>query len=193
MKSVVIILAISLGVVLYIFLRFIFQRICFIFALHNFAKKYNYYVSKIPYSYLLPLNSSNSSIVLKTDSSVYDIKLFGLFLKHCEIHFWSAREYSVEWYFSRRGLVGEPLIGETNAKPRRSLGNFDDTACLDPSSQRERIPVLLITPANAPVRTTQRHANKVVRLHAGDKIGGFLFADRDYLFRYIAHREQKDF
>ena len=192
MKNFAIILSIVLAIGLYIFLRFIIQRICFIIAIENFAKKYNYHIKKKLNHCLFPLNnSSNSSIVIETDSSIYDIKLFGLFLKHCEIHFWGTKEYSVEWYFSRHGLVGQPLIGKTNAKPRRSLGDFDDAIYIDSSTQKERIPVLLISPANAPVRTTQLLANQVVRLRAGEKIGDVLFADSDFLYRYINKRENK--
>ena len=194
MKGAVIILSIVLTLGLYILLRFMIQRVCFIVSLGNFTKKNNYRIKKNLFNCLFPLNnSSGGSIVIETDSSIYDIKLFGLFLKHCEIHFWNTKEYSAEWYFHRIGFYGEPPIGKTNAKPRRSLGNFDDAIYIDSSTQKERIPVLLITPTNAPVRLTQLIINRVVDIRAGDKIGDVLFADSDYLFRYISKREQKEF
>jgi len=190
MKSAGILLFIVLVLGLYIFLRFIIQRICFLVKLERFAEKYGFYVKKKFWNCLLPLNgSSNSSIVIETESSVYDIKLFGLFLKHCEIHFWNTRLYSVEWYFSRHGLRRQPTIGKTCAKMRRSLGNFNDTSSIDTSSQKERISILLITPTNAPVRITQLLGYHVVYLRAGDKIGDVLFADWDFLLRYIVKRE----
>lgn len=192
MKNFAIILSIVLVIGLYVFLRFLIKRICFIITIENFTKKYKYQLKKKLGLCLLPLNnSSNSSIIIETDSSIYDIKLFGLFLKHCEIHFWSMKEYSTRWYFSRYDFYGAPPIGKTNAKPRRSLGDFDCTIYTDSATQKERIPVLLISPANAPVRLTQLLVNQVVAIRAGEKIGDVLLADSDFLYRYINRRENK--
>ena len=189
MKNVGILLSIALVLGLYIFLRFIIQRICFLVKLERFAKKYGYHVKMKFHDCLIPRNSSNSSILIETDHSIYVVKLFGLFLKHCEIHFWNMSEYSTAWYFQRSEFIVSTPIGKTNRKPRRSLGDFDDTTHIDPSTPKERIPVLLLTPTNAPVRLTQLHVNHIKDLRAGDKIGDVLFADWDFLFRYIVKRE----
>lgn len=182
MKVVQFIIAIALVLMIYILLRFICKRLCLWCALKKFAKGHNY-ILKMPFSCLLPINSNNRFIQIKTNSTVYNIKPFGLLRKHCEIHFWNTQEYSIEWYFSRAGYVGTTPIGQTNNCPHRSLGKADWVAA-------DGVPVLLISPANAPVRLTQTKVNHLVELRAGDKIGDAVFADSDYLFRYIKKQEK---
>ncbi len=185
MKSVFGVLAIALAVLLYRFLRFMAKRIFLWMALKQFAKKHNY-VCKVDHLCLLPSNKTSRFVQIETGSTVYVIKLFGLLRKHCEIHFWSQQEYAVEWYFSRNGLINEPYIGQTNKKRRRELGSWDCSIATD----KAVIPVLLIAPANAPVRLTHTDGNCCEHLRAGDRIDGVLFADRDYLFRYIVGQEK---
>ncbi len=185
MKRVFLLLAIALAVLVYIFLRFIIKRISLWAALKRFAKKHNFRC-KVDLLCLFPRNKTSRFVQIETGSTVYAIKLFGLLRKHCEIHFWSQQEYAVEWYFSRYGLTNEPYIGQTNKRRRRELGSWDCSI----ATGKEVVPVLLIAPANAPVRLTHTNENHCVNLRAGDRIDNVLFADRDYLFRYIVGQEK---
>lgn len=191
MKTVKILLIIALVFLLYIFLRFIIRRMCLLISLRKFAKKYDYQLKIDLWNCLLPLNgSSGSSIVIETNSSIYDIKLFGFFLKNREVHFRNTKEYSTRWIMPKEGLSEK--TNEICANPLKSLGNFDDAIYIDSSIQKERIPVLLHSPDSfAHLRRTHLLTNRIVRLHVGDKIAGsdLLFADLDFLLRYIAKNE----
>lgn len=191
MKTVKILLIIALVFLLYIFLRFIIRRMCLLISLIKFAKKYDYQLKIDLWNCLLPLNgSSGSSIVIETNSSIYDIKLFGFFLKNREVHFRNTKEYSTRWIMPKEGLSEK--TNEICANPLKSLGNFDDAIYIDSSIQKERIPVLLHSPDSfAHLRRTHLLTNRIVRLHVGDKIAGsdLLFADLDFLLRYIAKNE----
>lgn len=195
MKSLIIILLFVLAFGLYVFLRFIPRRMCLLILLRKFAKKYDYQLKINLWNCLLPLNgSSSSSVVIETNSSIYDIKLFGFFLKNREVHFRNTKEYSTRWIMPREGLSEK--TNEICANPLKSLGGFDDAIYIVPSVKKERIPVLLHSPDSfAHLRRTHLLSNRIVRLHVGEKIAGsdLLFADRDFLFRYISKREHKDF
>ena len=93
----------------------------------------------------------------------------------------------MEWYFSRHGLDYKNPIGLTNANRHRSLGNSDWMAA---AGEKEVVPILLLSPTNAPVRLTQTQVNHLEKLRASDKIGDVIFADKDYLFRFIENREK---
>ena len=195
MKTTLTILLFLLAFGLYILLRFAIRRILLLHSLRKFAKKYDYQLKRNLWNCLLPLNgSSGSSIVIETNHSIYDIKLFGFFLKNFEVHFRNAKEYSARWLMPRE-LPAENIY-EICANPLKSLGSFDDTIYIDSSVQKERIPVLLHSPDSfAFLRRTHLLSNHIVRLNVGDKIAGsdLLFADRDFLFLYISKREHKDF
>lgn len=184
MKALQILIAIALAITVYVFLRFITKRIWLFATLRRFAKKHGY-VCKIPLPCLLPNNRSKSLVQIETQNAIYSIKLFGLLRKHCDIHFWSSQEYSATQYFTRAEYVGGTPIGQTGGR-RRRFGNGNWAA----SSEKEVIPVLLISPANAPVRLTQTKVNHLEDLRAGDMIGDALFADWDYLWRFIENREK---
>ena len=184
MKAVLILMGITLAITLYLFLRFIVKRVWQFSVLRKFAKQYDYNVI-FPLSCLLPNNRNKHIVQLETDSTLYAIKLFGLLRKHCDIHFWSSQEYSATQYFSRAEYVGGTPIGQTGAR-RRSLGNGNWAV----SSEKEVIPVLLISPANAPVRLTQTKVNHFEYLRAGERIENAVFADWDYLWRFIENREK---
>lgn len=182
MKTPQILITIIFAVIMWIFLRFIVKRFWLYLTIKRFAKEHNY-IWKMPISCLFPINSGNEFAQLKTDKNIYNIKLFGLLRKHCEIHFWNTQEYSTDWYLMRSGFVAATPIGQTNARRRRSFGKADwQTA-------DGGVPILLISPANAPVRLTQTNVNHLATLRAGDKIGDAIFADLDFLLRYIEKQE----
>ena len=185
MKALFAILIIVVIVFIYMLLRFFIKRISFWNALKKFAKQNNY-AYKISLHNIFPRNSKNPLIEIETENTLYQIKLFGLLRKHCEIHFWNSQNYSVAWYFNRYGYVGTAPIGQTGSRNHRKLGNIDWTT----STSKKIVPILLIDPANAPVRLTQTQANHLVDLRAGEMIENILFADRDFLFRYIEKTEK---
>ena len=185
MKEVQILIAIALVVMVYMLLRFVVKRIWLFSVLRKFAKQHSFNFS-FPASCLLPNNRNNDIVKIETASTVYCVKLFGLLRKHCDIHFWSSQEYSATQYFTRREYVGGTPIGQTAAR-HRSLGDGNWSV----SSEKEVIPVLLISPANAPVRLSQTKVNHFEHLLAGEKIENLIFADWDYLWRFIENREHK--
>jgi len=191
MKSLMIILLSALALGLYLFLRFIIRRMCLLISLRKFVKKYDYQLKINLWNCLLPLNgSSSSSIVIETNSSIYDIKLFGFFLKNREVHFRNTKEYSTRWIMPKEGLSEK--TNEICANQLKSLGSFDDAIYIDSSVQKVRIPVLLHSPDSfAHLRRTHLLSNRIVRLHVGEKIADsdLLFADSDFLFRYISKKE----
>ena len=193
MKTVKILLIIALVFLLYIFLRFIIRRICLLISLRKFAKKYDYQLKRNLWNCLLPLNgSSRSSVVIETNSSIYDIKLFGFFLKNREVHFRNTKEYSTTWYLMAKGFSAKGNINTICASPLKSLGSFNDAIYIDSSVQKERIPVLLHSPDSfALLRRTHLLSNRIVRFNVGEKIAGsdLLFSDLDFLLRYIAKNE----
>lgn len=179
MKSLLILTAIVCGVMLCLIVRFLCKRLWLFGQLNRFAKRHNY-TCIVPFSCILPINSGSNIVKIKTDKNSYNIKLFGLLRKHCEIHFWNLQEYSTHWYFTRAEYLGSPgPIGLTNDHRHRSLGNTDWAT--DPNA----IPVLLLSPSHAPVKLTKTDVNHLEELRGGDKIENAVFADLDYLFRYI--------
>lgn len=184
MKFVLILIVIALFITGWLFLRFILKRIWLFAVLRKFSKKHGY-TCITPLSCLLPNNRSKCLVQIETGSTVYSVKLFGLLRKHCDIHFWSSQEYSATQYFTRSEYVGGTPIGLTGAR-RRSLGNGNWAV----NSEKEVVPVLLISPANAPVRLTQTKVNRLEYLRAGEKIINTIFADLDYLLRYIENLEK---
>ena len=182
MKTIGVLIAIAIVIVLYLLLRFIVKRLWLFHQFRRFAKKHNY-TCTIPRSCLLPNNRNHRYVQIRTPNTVYNIKLFGLLRKHCEIHFWNTQEYSSTWYFTRMEYIGSTSPLGVSATRRRSLGNTDWLTA-------DGVPVLLISPAQAPVRISKTDVNHLVQLRAGEKIGDAIFADLDYLLRHIEHREK---
>lgn len=164
----------------YIFLRFVFQRIIFLLKVRRFAKKQNVECLITSSAFLFPSNRLGTAVLLKTDKSTYNIRLFGLLRKNCAVHFWNKQMYSVEKYIPRMSLVDEVPLGHRPVK-RRKLGKWDIRSDTE-------IPVLLYSPANSPIRITQTQVNHIERLEAGDMVENVLLVDCEFLFRYIESR-----
>ncbi len=165
---------------LYILVRFIMLRIRLFFEIKHFAKENNIEYKITTPAFLIPSNRHGTAVILKTEKSTYNIRLFGLLRKNCAVHFWNKEMYSVEKFIPRMILVNETPLGHTNVK-RRNLGKWNINADTE-------IPVLLYSPANSPIRITKTQVNHIERLIAGDMIEDVLFADSDFLFRYISNR-----
>lgn len=186
MKAIQILIGIALVVALYLFLRFLVKRLWLFAVLRRFAKKHGY-ICKMPLSCLWPSNRNDCIVQLETGSTLYAVKLFGLLRKHCHIHFWSTKKYSIEWYFSRKGLdLHKTPFELLSGAKHRSLG----TANWPAENGKAVVPILLISPTHAPVMLTKTDVNHWERLRAGEKIEDVLFADLDFLMRFIENREK---
>ena len=160
----------------YIILRFVFQRNILLLKVKRFAKKYDIECFITLSAFLLPSNRLGAAVLLKAKDKTYNIRLFGLLRNNCGVHFWNKKMYSVEKFIPRMSLHDVPL-GHRPVK-RRKLGNWN-------ISNDAEIPVLLCAPANGLIKITQTKVNRVERLLTGDRIEDVLFADWDFLFRYI--------
>ena len=181
MKTIGIFAIIAIIIVIFLLLRFMIKRLWLFHLLNRFAKEHNY-TCTIPRSCLLPNNRNNHYVQICTANTVYNIKLFGLLRKQCEIHFWNTREYAATWYASWSEYTSRTAPLDILAKRRRSLGKTDWLTA-------DGVPALLISPAHAPVCITQTDENHLIQLRAGDKLGNAIFADLDYLLRYIEKYE----
>lgn len=163
----------------YVLLRFVFLRIKLLLEIKRFAKENGIEYKIIVPAFLIPSNRYGTAMLLKTAKATYNIRLFGLLRKNCAVHFWNKEMYSVEKFIPRMSLNDTPL-GHRPVK-RRKLGKWDINA-------NTEIPVLLCSSANSPLRIMQTKVNHIERLLVGDMIEDVLFADSDFLFRYIANR-----
>lgn len=188
---VVYILLIAAAVFLNMLLRFFFQRLSLLVQLKRFTQKYGYLLKVRNYFYFyFPTNrSSESTVTIETNDNYYNIRLFGLLRKHCEVHFWNLKAYSVDSYMTRREFVYSEPIGERNVK-HRPLGEFPKPEL---TANKTVVPILLFSPTNVVVRLKQTVVNRYADLRAGDKIDEALFADTDFLFRHIAYMEKQDY
>ena len=163
----------------YILLRFAIKRLKLVWEIKHFAKVNGIqYKITIP-AFLFPGNRYGTAVLLKTAKSTYNIRLFGLLRKNCAVHFWNKEMYSIEKFIPRMSLVDTPLA--YRPVRRRKLGKWN-------TGTKEEIPVLLYSSANSPIHITQTQINHIERLLVGDMIGDVLFADTDFLFRYIYNR-----
>ena len=160
--------------------QFFFLRIKLLLKIKKFAQD-NALDCKIKTrEFLTPSNHCGTAVLLKTSKNTYNIRLFGLLRKNCAVHFWNKRMYSVEKYIPRMSLVEKIPLGH-RAVRRRRLGQWD-------IGSDTEIPVLLCSPTKSLIRITQTNVNHIERLLAGDMIEDVLFADSDFLLRYIANR-----
>ena len=165
---------------LYIVLRFVLKRVILLRQIKRFAKENSLQCDITARAFLLPSNRCGTAVVLKTEKICYNIRLFGLLRKNCAVHFWNKEMYSLEKYIPRMGLVEDIPLGHRDVT-RRVLGKWI-------IKSESEIPVLLYAPANGPIRITQTNVNHIERMIAGDMLDGVLFADWDYLFRYVEGR-----
>ncbi len=163
----------------YVLLSFAIKRIILLHKIKCFAKENSIEYKISTRAFLIPSNQYGTAVLLKTEKGTYNIRLFGLLRKNCAVHFWNKEMYSVEKFIPRMDLNDTPL-GHRPVK-RRRLGKWDINA-------NTEIPVLLCSSANSPLRIMQTQVNHIERLLVGDMIEDVLFADCDFLFRYIANR-----
>lgn len=173
--------------------RFIIQRTILLFKLKRFASKNNYNCKIVNPLFFIPLNfSSSGSVLIETESTVYNIKVFGILRKHCEVHFWNINEYSIRKYFFKWNYLSSTPLGQMNCH-RRKTGGFNFRNKKINCDYKLLIPIFLFSPTNNLLRVTQMQENNLKELKAGDKIDNIVFADRSYLFWYITNREKREY
>ncbi len=180
-------LLIMLFVFLYWLLRFVVKRLRLLYQIKRFCLAHGFhYECKCIFSLIMPSNrNSKSAVLIHTKETIYHIRVFGLLRRGCEVHFWNLQQYSVEWYWTRRGYIASIPVGQ-RAVRRRVIGGFDQVE----SKNRTVVPILLFSPAKGIVRLTQTQINRMEYLQVGDQIGDAIFSDKDYLFRFIDKKEQ---
>jgi len=164
---------------LYILLRYIMKRLNLLGRIKRFAKENDLQCDITLTAFLLPSNRCGTAAYMRKGDTCYNIRLFGLLRKNCAVHFWNKEMYSVEKFIPKMLLYDTPL-GHRPVK-RRKLGKWDINA-------NTEIPVLLYSSADSPLRIMQTKVIHIERLIAGDMLDGVLFADWDFLFRYIERR-----
>lgn len=187
MKTLFWFLLTVLFIFLYWLLRFIVKRLRLWHQIKRFCREHGFhYECKSIFSSIIPSNrNSKSAVLIYTKETIYHIRVFGLLRRGCEVHFWNLQQYSVEWYWTRRGYIASIPVGQ-RAVRRRVIGGFDQVE----SRSRTVVPILLFSPAKGIVRITQTQINRMEYLLVGDHIGNAIFSDKDYLFRFIDKKEQ---
>ncbi len=165
---------------LYITLRFVLKRTKLLHHIKRFAKEHNLQYDISVSAFLKPSNRCGTAVYMRKGDICYNIRLFGLLRKNCAVHYWNKEMYSVEKYIPRMCLVEDIPLGHRDVK-RRYMGEWNLQSDSD-------IQVLLYSPSNSSIRITQTNVNHVERMIAGDMLDGVMFADWDYLFRYIEKR-----
>ncbi len=193
MKVLLYISIFSLIVLLYNILCFIIKRFILIFKLKKFAKKNSCNCKIVNPLFFIPLNLSNNGLVsIETDSTIYNIKVFGILRKHCEVHFWNINEYSIKKYYLVKQFIASTPLGQKKCY-RRKTGGFNPINTKVNSDYKLSVPVFLFSPSNNLLRITQTQENQLKQLKVGDKIDNIIFADTPYLFWYISNREKREY
>lgn len=192
MKLLLYILILAAIILLYLVVRFLIKRLVLISKLRKFAKENNYSCKITSPLFFLPFNRrEKGAVLIETESTVYNIKAFGLLRRHCEVHFWNSREYSVKQYH-RLQFFGNRPIGQQKCH-RRKIGGFDYNDIKNYADYKLVVPILLLSPTNTLWSLTKMQDNKIFELKAGEKIDNILFADTPYLLWYITDREKRDY
>lgn len=169
------------------------RRLILLFRLKRFAKINNYNCKIKKLLFFMPLNfSSKGSVLIETSSTIYNIKVFGILRKNCEVHFWNIREYSIRKYYTRLQMLTSTPLGQENCR-RRNMKAFNPINTNINSDYKLFVPIFLFSPTNNLLRITQTQENRLKQLKAGDKIGDIIFADTSYLFWYISNREKREY
>jgi len=186
MKLLNILTVIVITFVIFLSLRFFFKRLRLLRSLRKAAKWAGAKLTLRAPTFWLPTNRyKRCEIFVTGEDFVYCIKVLGLFHKYCDLHFWNSREYGTRKYLFRWQIDQSTPLGSKDTRHKRL--NIDFTAGLPGSAQgKQMIRFYLLSPTNFPIHVTQNEGNTIVDLEPGSKIGDVLFADREYLYQYIA-------
>ena len=172
--------------VTFLYLRFLFKRLRLLLSLRKAAKRAGTKITLSAPTFWLPTNRCKRCELFVTgDDFVYCIKVIGLFHKYCDLHFWNPREYATRKYLLRFQIEQATALGGKDVRHKRL--NVDFSAGLPENDRnKRRICFYLLSPTNFPIHITKNDGNVIVDLLPGCKIDNILFADREYLYQYIA-------
>ena len=186
MKAINIIVTVVIIFTVFLYLRFFCKRLRLLLSLRKAAKRVGVKLSLQAPTFWLPTNRYKGCEIFVTGGDfVYCVKVIGLFHKYCDLHFWNCHEYGTRKYLFRWQIDQATPLGSKDTRHKRL--NIDYSAGLpDQALGKKKIPFYLLSPTNFPIHVTQNEGNTIVDLEPGSKIGDVLFADREYLYQYIA-------
>ena len=170
----------------FLYVRFFFKRLRLLLSLKKAAKRAGVKLTLATPTFWLPTNrAKRCELFVDAGDCAYGIKVIGLFQKYCDLHFWNCHEYGTRKYLFRWQIDQASLLGLKDTRHKRL--NIDFRAGQPDSVLGKRIiPFYLLSPTNYPIHITQNEGNKIVDLEPGSKIDDVIFADREYVFQYIA-------
>ncbi len=179
-------IAITIILLILMYLRFFFKRLRLLLSLKKAAKPTGAKLFLSTPLFWLPTNRGRRCEFFVTgDDFVYCIKVIGLFQKYCDLHFWNPREYATRKYLLRFQINQATPLGYTDTRHKHLDVDFSaglpENAC-----SKQRIHFYLLSPTNFPIHITKNDGNTIADLLPGNKIDNILFADREYLYQYIA-------
>lgn len=186
MKIWNILLVIAITLLCLLYLRFVFKRLRLLLSLKKAAKRAGAKLTLAAPTFWLPTNRCKRCELFVTSGEfVYCIKVIGLFQKYCDLHFWNAREYGTRKYLFRWQIDQATPLGTKDTRHKRL--DIDFSAGLpDHAFGRKKICFYLLSPTNYPIHITQNEGNRIVDSEPGSRIDNIIFADREYVYQYIA-------
>ena len=184
MKALNIAIGILIFLIFFLSLRFFFKRLRLLFSLKRAAKEIDAKLILTTPTFWLPTNRcKRSEILVIGHNYAYSIKVLGLYLKYCDLHFWNAKEYATHKYLFHWEIAQASPLGKRNV--RRKQLPIDFTKGLPEDFAGKVYPFYLLSPTNSPIHITKNDANVIVDLAPGDKVDDVIFADRECLYQYI--------
>ena len=170
----------------FLYLRFFFKRLRLLLNLKKAAKRCGAKLKLTTPSFYFPTNGCKRHELMVTgEDFIYCIKVIGLFQKYCDLHFWNAREYGTRKYLLKFQIDQSTPLGSKDTRHKHL--DIDFTAGLPENTEgKQVVHFYLLSPANSPIHITQNNGNAIVDMEPGSKIDDIIFADREYLFQYIA-------
>ena len=182
--KVFIIIPVFLLVLLY--LRFFFKRLRLFLSLKKAAKRSGSMIKVTAPLFWLPTNRGRRcELTVTGENFIYCIKVVGLFQKYCDLHFWNPREYATRKYLLRFQIDQSTPLGSKDTRHKHLDIDFSEGMPED-SVGIQALRFYLLSPTNFPIHITKNDGNMIVDLLPGDKIDDIIFADREYLYQYIA-------
>ena len=169
---------------IFLSLRFFFKRLRLLISLKRATKEIDAKLILTTPMFWLPTNRCKQSEILVIGHNyAYSIKVLGLYLKYCDLHFWNAKEYATHKYLFHWEIAQATRLGKRNVRRKRL--SIDFTKALPEDFVGKVYPFYLLSPTNSPIHITKTDAAVIVDITPGDKIDDIIFADREYLYQHI--------
>ena len=173
-------------IVFILLLRYFTKRLRLLTSLKKAAKRADAKLRLMSPMFWLPTNrGKHCELLVIGPDAVYSIKVLGLFQKYCDLHFWNSREYATRKYLFHWQIEQSNPLGSSNFRHKRLDVDFK-ADLLEHLGCKQHVCFYLLYPTNSPIKITKNNGNSIVDLEVGDKIDDVIFADREYLFQYIA-------